>query len=524
MSDNKKTVLSDHKRYKTRLIPPLLAMMGNRSKTYSWAKEIAPELLWIGILQSEMGEVDGANFAIELAMAADMNCSHSSKPHFAKITSFQFLSDDEKIAVVTQMSRMPLYAEAMNALNILYKLLPDSPLAFLRSEENTQSDVEAKNKIHELLPKLYDRHSRETVLCIATGVMISLRQGMLSVSEEVAKKLYNDFEVIDQYPDTAVSRTAGSSFRALSPMFYFSEGEEPEQCTIEWLEKFWKQVGVFGKCDIPAKLGLAEEEPEDELGRIITRFRNSARIEFYSRLNAWKFDLNEIEQYEVIGALLARQVSLVNDLAGSPRIWTDHSAPLILRAMADVYIHLAWIFGSRQERAKKFIQDGLGSIKLEVAHKKADLENNGDPDGQLSRNIEFLESWIASQRLDDLVEVNLGSWSGLSTRAMAQEANCLDFYNYVYQPFSNAAHSSWSHVSIHNSSYCLNPTHRIHRVAISENHDPDLNWLVLGAKYLNKSFKQYDEKITITVDCQSAYEQLLDDLEKSYPQETSEDS
>ncbi len=528
MSDNRKPVLADHKRRNKVLTPPLLAAMGDLHMPYSWSKEIAPQLLWIAILQDVMGLADGVNFAIELALAADKNCSHCPKPQFAKITSFDVLGVDEKAATLTTISSTPLYAKANAALACLFELLPDSPMSFLQSDAASDSGNATQAKIYELLPKLYDRHSRESVLCIATGAMISLQQGKLRFAgpqgEELATKLSDDFSVIEQYPDTDASRAAGASFRALAPMFLFSGLDGPDQRTIDWLDQFWRQVGAFGECNTPIELGVAQEEPPDEPERIIARFRNSARTELYARLNALEFDLKEIEQHEVVGALLARQVTLAIDLAASPAVWTPHSAPLFLRAMADVYIVLAWIFGSRQERAKKFIEDGLGNIKLEIAHRKAELEKNGDPDGQLAEIIEYWDSWLASQKMAELVEVNLGNWSGLTTRAMAQEAGCLDFYNYVYQPFSNAVHSSWPHVSDKNALYCLNPAHRWHRIAISEDLHPDPHWLVLGAKYLEKAFKLYDEKTGITIGCQSAYEGLLEALEGSQPQEPEEDA
>jgi len=29
---------------------------------------------------------------------------------------------------------------------------------------------------------------------------------------------------------------------------------------------------------------------------------------------------------------------------------------------------------------------------------------------------------------------------------MAEEAGCIDFYNYVYSPFSGCVHSMWQHI------------------------------------------------------------------------------
>jgi hypothetical protein len=96
---------------------------------------------------------------------------------------------------------------------------------------------------------------------------------------------------------------------------------------------------------------------------------------------------------------------------------------------------------------------------------------------------------------------------------MAEEADCLDFYNYVYQPFSAAIHSTWPHVSDKNTQYCSNPAHRYHRKPLSMDLEPDAFWLFLGAKYLEKTLKKFDEETGVQVSLTSAYEQLHQDFE-----------
>jgi hypothetical protein len=41
---------------------------------------------------------------------------------------------------------------------------------------------------------------------------------------------------------------------------------------------------------------------------------------------------------------------------------------------------------------------------------------------------------------------------------MAEQAGLLDFYNYVYTPFSQCAHSTWYHVGRYNSAPSEAPT------------------------------------------------------------------
>lgn len=516
MADTKKPVLADHQRKNKRLIPPLLAAMGDKHSPYSWARQLVPELLWIAMLQQGMGLMRGTDFAVQIALEADKVCQKEPKPIFSKMTSFRCLSEQQKNILIKNISALPYYNDAMAALSPMFIMIPESPFEFLDNKESVAADPVDNDVIFQLLPKLYDRHKREAVLTIAAGIAIGFRQGKILVAGEkapqLAKMLAEDFKSVEDYPNSEASRAAGASLRAMAPMFLISAEDSVAAEEDEWLDKFWNQVGAFGDCGRPVQIQY-DDEPKDVFWKIITRFRNDARKELYDRLSLWKFDLNAIEQFEVVGALLARQVTLAADLAASPPIWTSHSAPIFLRAMADVYIVLAWIFESPQERAIKFIEDGLGAVKLEIAHRKAELEKSGGKDEQVKKMVDYWESWLGSQRMAELVEVNLGNWNGITTRKMAEEAGCLDFYNYVYQPFSGAVHSSWPHVSDKNLLYCTNPAHRLHRLAVSVDLEPDPHWVLMAGKYLEKAYQLFDLKTGTKTLLPSAYARLLEGLE-----------
>ena len=85
-------------------------------------------------------------------------------------------------------------------------------------------------------------------------------------------------------------------------------------------------------------------------------------------------------------------------------------------------------------------------------------------------------------------------------------------YNYVYQPFSNVAHSNWSHISMFNLDFCINPAHRFHKLPRIVEHQADPHWLYLAAKYLNKTFIYFDDKIGGKNECINSFDQLYDEL------------
>jgi len=249
-----------------------------------------------------------------------------------------------------------------------------------------------------------------------------------------------------------------------------------------------------------------------ELESIIVSYRRMVRAELHGRWEKWPIDLEKREMYEVIGALLARQVTFSVDFAGAPEIWNHHLAPVILRAMIDNYINLAWIFGDPLDRSRKFILYGLGQEKLQIEHYKSQLQADGRNEDN-DPVVKSRESWINSQRYTFLTEVSIGSWSGIDTRTMANEAGCIDMYNYEYQAYTAASHNMWHHIGKYNLATCPNPLHRHHKAPIAPSSAPDLDYLFEVTNLVGRTFKFFDDKTAVAVDIPSAFDRLVQDID-----------
>lgn len=245
---------------------------------------------------------------------------------------------------------------------------------------------------------------------------------------------------------------------------------------------------------------------ENSLSEVLTHFVEAAALELESYWGATPLDLVRAEEFEVLGGLMARQVSLARSMAGAPPVWTPHAAPVFLRAMIDAYITMAWILREPGERAKLYVSYGLGQEKLYLEHLKARSAGRDDT----KEAIDALEAWIDSQRFTFLTEVNIGSWAGVPIREQAIEANLKDLYDMAYAPFSAASHSMWNHVARYNLEYCLNPLHGPHRVPIDPLVKLDPHYLALAAKYLERVFKAYCEHFGIPRLDRTAFAELND--------------
>jgi hypothetical protein len=245
----------------------------------------------------------------------------------------------------------------------------------------------------------------------------------------------------------------------------------------------------------------------------LENYIRAARIELHARWDRWQFNPAQSEVHEVVGALMARQVSMATQIAMNPGIWNGHIAPLLLRGMVDAYITFAWILGDPLDRSRKFILHGLGQEKLHIEYLKSYFESNSD-DAEKQPIIQAMTAWIDSQRFTFLTEVNIGSWSGISTRNMAQEAGCMDIYRYAYTPFSSAAHSMWNHVAKYNLEPCKNPLHRYHQFPVDTVVSIDPDYLYRAAKYLDKTFNTFDNKFNLNIEVQSSLAILINMLNK----------
>jgi hypothetical protein len=183
-------------------------------------------------------------------------------------------------------------------------------------------------------------------------------------------------------------------------------------------------------------------------------------------------------------------------------MWNGNMAPLVLRCMTDAFLTLAWILDDPPERSKKYVQYGLGQEKLLIEHFEEELKEN--PDGGdvslLREMVEFKKAWLNSQQATWATEVNIGYWSGISTRDMAKETGRESMYKFAYTPFSGAAHNMWQHLGIYNVEYCVNPLHKSHLVPVVSEAPWHPDFMYRSAKYLTQTFELFDEKMQISCD------------------------
>jgi hypothetical protein len=223
---------------------------------------------------------------------------------------------------------------------------------------------------------------------------------------------------------------------------------------------------------------------------------------FNERWSKIRPDLFDKHIHEAMGGLLARQATLAIELARAPAIWNGNIAPLILRCMTDAHITFAWIFGNIEERSKTYIEYGLGQEKLFIEYLEEAIRENSDRDyaERLNAMVKPRKAWLNAQLAEWATDVNVGSWSGMSTRDMAKTADCESIYRFAYVPFSGAAHNMWQHVGVYNVERCRNPLHNGHLVPRIREMPSDPEFLYLAAKYVSETYELFDDKLNVSIE------------------------
>lgn len=497
-----KGVLSGHKRIGKRFVPPFLARVP--MKDAPWLARTLPELIWLALLIDKRGAQKGVALGWAVAKTA-WTFEDAKGCNFAFASCFENLGSDEKLAVVARLEEEGVLGQIRSALQPLLAIHPACPLKFLEETGQSASTEHENGRnvplLKELIERLADRHSQLAMLTQACVPYFLGLQGKLHYSEAVTPP---NLEAIATDFESEEARRSSAQVRAF---VNGAVGFLLEEVADDWPRAFWNRGLVIEPVSTVSSIESAETEnasytaaglPEEI--RTYLRYVREGLDERWQKLPK---DAYDSETTEVVGALMARQVSIARRIARNPDVWDWHVGPILLRALVDTHITLTWILADPVLRSRRFVRFGLGQEKLQIEHLKAAQADQ--PGDELALMIEAGESWVNSQRYMFLLEVDVGAWSGMSTREMAEEVGLQSLYNFAYVPWSSCTHSMWNHVGKFNLRYEGNPLHRYLRAPFDPDFEPQIDVLINSAKYLELSFDAIDEHFALKCETPAPY-------------------
>ena len=507
----KKQLLSDHRRVGKKFIPPMAGVT-----EIHYIERILPEIAWLDYFVKHFGAKKG----IETLGVLIESCFHlkdwGRKPDFSLISNYQILTPPDWEKLQNTLKAKGVLLDCLDALTPFIRCFPSgNPFVNLFSDPKIPVQSESEVELaRQVVSRLFDRRSPEATLVQSVPLWIDIKVGKYHVLPDYP---FIDFKTIfgnfDAPPGDELSASARMHVNGNFGIIRDSLGDT-------WAKYFWNR----GRELVPIVIQNSNREiPDKEKFHPVIRFGIDYESYAWNVVDdIWsKLPVNiyQSEFFEVIGALLARQCNLAIKLAQNPRLWDYHSGPLFLRAMTDCYITAAWICKDRIDRAQKFILFGLGQEKLQIEHRKAVLETVRPEDRELLQEwIKIQEAWLNAQHYSFLQHVNVGSWSGISTRDMAKEAGCLDLYNFAYTGWSHAAHGTWNHVGRFDALPSHEPLHKHIWQPANVEHGQHIDVVVQGTKYFDELCVLIVEEFKLKMDGPNPNAWLEERLSEIFPE------
>lgn len=502
----KKRILGDHKKEGKKFIPPFNYLLGGFSEI-NYVERILPEIAWIQYFVEALGKKEGVRIVTSFLKTLFEHQKSDVLPEFSHLSLIGEIPEAAWVHLSRKLADAGILDLAQEALGPFIRTYPEgNPLRHLVSV-TPPPDPAAIDLARRVVAALFDRRSATAMFVQAIIVLVELETGKVQYTENVP---YPDLDAIFERPDSHEGQRAASHVRNnVNQIHAFYQGKIGDG----WARYFWNR----GKALAPLRTDAEKLVLPDSDDPIISFCRDydcHMRSLLDKLWRALPIDIFESEPFEVIGALLSRQSNLAIILATTPDLWNFSAGPLFLRAMVDCYISVAWILRDPLDRSRKFISYGLGQEKLQVEHLKSELEEleENEEKNRLRRSIDAREGWINSQRFAFLQEVDVGSWSGLNTRKMAEESECLDLYRFAYTPWSQAAHGIWNHVGQFNSKISPEPLHKHLRHPFFFQHQ-NLDLMINGTRYLDKLYNLLLQSYSLNIDAMLPYEWLIDRLQ-----------
>lgn len=265
-----------------------------------------------------------------------------------------------------------------------------------------------------------------------------------------------------------------------------------------------------------------QEHYNDKLKEIIQAYQNG----LVKYLELWWNNLelradNKIV-LEVIGGLYSRHVSLTYKFIDDSKLWNGELGSIFLRCVCENYITTAWILKQDvNERSEKFIAHGIGLMKLQYERTLDTVSKMKKPSEFNLKYLEFQKHSINNERNEFIVDVNVGAWADIGVRQMAIEAECKDFYDFVFSPFSESIHGTWSHLIKYNLLEESDPLAMNVKKPKLIIQSPNIHYLKLAIKYTDKFISliegKFEKKFTLSNPSIKFYSQLSE-IEKSLVQ------
>jgi hypothetical protein len=226
-------ILSDHKKDKKLLLPPLLQIPNSQDTSYT--RLVLPQFIWLAFLNQSVGFTKARNIC---ELIAEILRKQKWVPvKGAWVSTMQTLNDEARAKLKADLLFYGTYPAIESALKPLLILHGETPLQTIFQLNAVEKSKEPLTEYKCLLAKLLNNQSKETILMLALAEYF---RRVIAIDLGLPKSApMNDLGEIQNFPDSYHSRMLASGLRASN--IGFIALLEHHGVDLSWSKQFWKK-------------------------------------------------------------------------------------------------------------------------------------------------------------------------------------------------------------------------------------------------------------------------------------------
>lgn len=479
---NKKmeTDLSEHKRYKKILQPPLSQINFTPS---SWINDRLPDMLWAVLAVGFWSREKALAFFRYVAKFVENN----PECYLVTLAGVGGLSVDKRLKLVKYMLSWSDDTKEMLRPLMLFQTLPGfSEWKKLLDDAVLQKDW--KRLGNAVLKVLW--HQSETATdCRWVKVLCRMVGGKMKF--DISMK--DTARGIIEYPNYGDLRKIRPSIRAAEITFE----SKKKNLDYSWPQNFWNTCFEKTICS-PESLGYKD--------KFDAKTWETSRKYYLKETKRLRMSLiDHFLKTSVTTAIDARQEACFGFAFYSFTLFTeiilyklDYSVVgrMILRSLVECLISFAFLLEEdNPDFWKNYREYGTGQAKL-VYLKLQELK-----DKPTAINEKVMDEIANEDVWQEFVSINIGQWDKTDLRKMSENVGLKDIYDQYYNWTSGYIHSSWAAIREAVYERCFNPLHRLHRLPTRD--FPRLQSVTLDAlkivndicELLSKAYPSFEDRI-----------------------------
>ena len=427
------TTISGHRRVGKQLVPPA-AGIPNLQKV-SWMDDRLPEMLWAALLAYSFERYETLGYFRRVITFIGQH-EQREELHDVTLSGIARLDEELRNEIIEFICDPLEAAEALSPL-CLFESLPARE-TWLRNLPPTEFD---SSLLMGAVGATLWHQSQNATDCRWMRVTSMAMAGKIKMHTHMSEMLFNYPAEVDHGEVEGFVRT-------------MEMNRNPNELVdLEWPIDFWRECWEKTEC-IEAQQTYQVPSFEDTLThRSLADLRKHLLQHWRDTHVTTAVDAKHDAVFGM-GFYCLRILEEMMGLANG----TSVLGRLGLRTILEVRVNMQFLLRrDDSELWKKWREFGSGQAKLNAMKFRDSIE----PPEYI--DLDSIEMIASEDMWEELLTVDLSSWSGLDLRKMSERSGLKDTYDRFYPWTSGYSHAMWGAIRESCFQVCANPLHRMHR-------------------------------------------------------------